>query len=624
MENEKEIVVGIDLGTTNSCIAIWDKYKVEVIPNDYGERTTPSIVHFFAKDRYNVGLDADIFLNSEPKSTIYSIKRVIGLNFDSEEVKKFKKDWPFKLIKQDRNQIGIEIIINNSKFIVSPEKISCYILKKLKNDVEKFLKGKIVKKAVLAVPHYFYSSQKEATMKAANMAGFEDVVLINEPTAASMAFSFDKILEKDEKKLIIFDLGGGTFDVSLLTIEEGIIDVICVNGDTKLGGNDIDIKLYEYVEKKIRENINFNYLDNLEELINQQKGKIKSKCEFVKKNLTYQEKSVFNLPCFYKNEGISIDITRENLEELCKDFLKNIETILDNLFKDAKLKKKSNAYDKSKIDYIILIGGATRMPLIVNFVEKYFGKKPITSFNPDESVAIGAALRGETLFNNSPYLDTLHLIDVIPLNIGIMEGEDNKFDVILKRNTYIPCRNKKIYNPIEDYQKAVGIKIYEGTNKFAQDNTLLGEFILEIVPKKKNDSNIEVSFLIDEHLILHVSAEQISEGKSKAVSIKKKNHLLTTEELEMEIKKVKEAIRVDMNENEKTKYSKIIDKQKDFFSQKKVTKYSEKDLYDYIQLIEDYISEFKIKENNIHFMIILFRLYNILVLEKKSTFDLLE
>ena len=264
------------------------------------------------------------------------------------------------------------------------------------------------------------------------------------------------------------------------------------------------------------------------------------------------------------------------------------------------------------------------MPLIVNFVEKYFGKKPITSFNHDESVAIGAALRGETLFNNSPYLDTLHLIDVIPLNIGIMEGEDNKFDVILKRNTYIPCRNKKIYNPIEDYQKAVGIKIYEGTNKFAQDNTLLGEFILEIVPKKKNDSKIEVSFLIDEHLILHVSAEQISEGKSKAVSIKKKNHLLTTEELEMEIKKVKEAIRVDMNENEKAKYSKIIDKQKDFFSQKKVTKYSEKDLYDYIQLIEDYISEFKIKENNIHFMIILFRLYNILVLEKKSTFDLLE
>lgn len=304
--------------------------------------------------------------------------------------------------------------------------------------------------------------------------------------------------------------------------------------------------------------------------------------------------------------------------------MKNIETILDNLFKDAKLKKKSNAYDKSKIDYIILIGGATRMPLIVNFVEKYFGKKPITSFNPDESVATGAALRGETLFNNSPYLDTLHLIDVIPLNIGIMEGKDKNFDVILKRNTYIPCRNKKIYNPIEDYQKAVGIKIYEGTNKFAKDNTLLGEFILEIVPKKKNDSKIEVSFLIDEHLILHVSAKQISEGKSKAVSIKKKNHLLTTEELEMEIKKVKEAIRVDMNENEKTKYSKIIDKQKDFFSQKKVTKYSEKDLYDYIQLIEDYISEFKIKENNIHFMIILFRLYNILVLEKKSTFDLLE
>ena len=247
---EKEIVVGIDLGTTNSCIAIWDKYKVEVIPNDYGERTTPSIVHFFSEDSYCVGSDAKIFINSERKNTIYSIKRIIGLNYESTEVEKFKKDWPFKLIKQDRNKIGVEIEINNSKFTINPETISCYILKKLKNDAENFLKITDIKKAVVAVPYYFNNSQKEATMNAAYMAGFEDVVLINEPTAASMAFSFDKILEEEEKKLVIFDLGGGTFDVSLLTIEEGIIDVICVNGDTKLGGNDIDIKLCEYIEKK--------------------------------------------------------------------------------------------------------------------------------------------------------------------------------------------------------------------------------------------------------------------------------------------------------------------------------------------------------------------------------------
>ena len=261
--SEKEVVVGIDLGTTNSCIAIWDKYKVEVIPNDYGERTTPSIVHFFDQNSYNVGLDANIFLNSEPKSTIYSIKRIIGLNFNSEEVEKFKKDWPFKLINQERDRIGIEIENNNTKFIVSPETISCYILKKLKSDVENFLKGKKVKKAVLAVPHYFNISQKEATLAAANMAGFEDVILINEPTAASMAFSFDKILQKDEKKLIIFDLGGGTFDVSLLTIEEGIIDVICVDGNTKLGGNDIDSILCEYVKKKIKKMDNYKHLINL-------------------------------------------------------------------------------------------------------------------------------------------------------------------------------------------------------------------------------------------------------------------------------------------------------------------------------------------------------------------------
>jgi len=276
--DEKEVVVGIDLGTTNSCIAIWDKYKVEVIPNDYGERTTPSIVHFFSQDSYSVGLDAKIFLNLEPKSTIYSTKRVIGLNFNSKEVEKFKKDWPFKIINKEKDNIEIEIEKNNSTFTVSPEIVSCYVLKKLKSDAENFLKGKKIKKAVVAVPHYFNNSQKEATITAANMAGFEDVILINEPTAASMAFSFDKILETDEKKLIIFDLGGGTFDVSLLTIEEGIIDVICVNGDTKLGGDDIDVKLCDYVEKKIREMENFKNIVNLNEIIEQQKGKIKSKC----------------------------------------------------------------------------------------------------------------------------------------------------------------------------------------------------------------------------------------------------------------------------------------------------------------------------------------------------------
>ena len=623
---EKEIVVGIDLGTTNSCIAIWDKYKVEVIPNDYGERTTPSIVHFFSEDSYCVGSDAKIFINSERKNTIYSIKRIIGLNYESTEVEKFKKDWPFKLIKQDRNKIGVEIEINNSKFIINPETISCYILKKLKNDAENFLKVSDIKKAVVAVPYYFNNSQKEATMNAAYMAGFEDVVLINEPTAASMAFNFDKILEEEEeKKLVIFDLGGGTFDVSLLTIEEGIIDVICVNGDTKLGGNDIDIKLCEYIEKKIREMNDFKNLDNLDEIINQHKERIKSKCEFVKKNLTNQEKSVFNLPYFYENKSVSIEITREELEILCQDFLKKIEDILNALFEDAKNKKKNNSYDKSKIDYIILIGGATRMPVISNFVEKYFGKKPITSFNPDESVAIGAALRGETLFNNSPYLNSLQLIDVIPLNIGVMEGKKDILSVILKRNSYIPCRNKKIYNPHKDYQSSVKIIIYEGNNKYAKDNSLLGEFTLNIIPKKTCESRIEISFVIDEHLILHVSAEQLSEGKSKEVSIKKKNQILNKEELESEKNKIeKSKIITNMNEEEKEYYSKIIDKQINYFHLDNIKNISENELDEFIELIENYIFKFTIKENNIHFMIILFRLYNILILKKKIKFNLLE
>ena len=262
------------------------------------------------------------------------------------------------------------------------------------------------------------------------------------------------------------------------------------------------------------------------------------------------------------------------------------------------------------------------MPVIENFVEKYFGKKPITSFNPDESVAIGAALRGETLFNNSPYLDSLNLIDVIPLNIGIMAGEEDLLSVVLKRNTYIPCIKKKIYKPIKDYQPNVEINIYEGTNKYAKDNSLLGKFTLEIVPKKVSESDIEVSFSIDEHLILHVSAEQISEGRSKTISIKKKNQLLSNEELELEKNKIDNTKIVNMNEDEKRKYSTIIDIKKNFFDQENVI--SEKELNEFIKLIENYISDFKIKENNIHFVMILFRLYNLLILKKMSTFQSLE
>ena len=264
------------------------------------------------------------------------------------------------------------------------------------------------------------------------------------------------------------------------------------------------------------------------------------------------------------------------------------------------------------------------MPVIANFIEKYFGKKPITSFNPDESVAIGAALRGETLFNNSPYLDSLHLIDVIPLNIGVMEGLDNKLDVILKRNAYIPCRNKKLYNPQTDYQSSVKIMIYEGANKYVKDNTLLGEFTLDIIPKKACESIIEISFVIDEHLILHVSAEQLSEGKSKEVSIKKKNQLLNKKELELEKKKIEKSIIINMNEDEKEYYSKIVDNQKKYFNSENIKNISEIELDEFINLIENYISKYTIKENNLHFMIILFRLYNILISKKKSKFDLLE
>ena len=425
--------------------------------------------------------------------------------------------------------------------------------------------------------------------------------------------------------MIIFDLGGGTFDVSLLTIEEGIIDVICVNGDTKLGGNDVDTIFCEYVEKRIREMESFRNLKNLDEILKSQKEKIKSKCEFVKMNLTNQEKSVLNLSNFYNKENISLEITRNELENECQKFLNDITKILDDLFKDAKEKKKSDSYNKSKIDYIILIGGATRMPVIINFVEKYFGKKPITSFNPDETVAIGAALRGETLFNKSPYLDSLHLIDVIPLNIGVKAGIDDKLEVILKRNSYIPCKKKKIFHPMTDYQSSVKIMVFEGENKFTKDNVLLGDFILEIIPKKSIDSKIEITFAIDEHLLLHVTAEQLSEGKSKKICIKKKNQLLTNEDLEKEKKRIEETkIINNMNEEEKKKYSEIIIKKKEFFSSNNLKEMPEEEIDRFINLIENYISEFEIKENNIHIVNILFRLYNLINSKKKLEYIIKE
>jgi len=503
--------IGIDLGTTNCCVGIWLNGKVEIIPNDLGERVTPSCVCFNG-DKINVGDEAKFEMIKNDKNTVYDVKRLIGRKYNDVIVQNDKKLWNFNITEEESTEIPkIEVTFKNEKRKYRPEEISSILLQKLKMNACEFLK-KDVKDAVITVPAYFNDSQRQSTKDAGTLAGLNVVRIINEPTAAAIAYGLEK-LESDkggkEIKIIVFDFGGGTFDVSLVEMKNGIFEVKATSGNTHLGGVDIDNKLTDYCCDLFKKFYNLDLKSNKKSL-----ARLKLACEKAKKELSYEETTNIDINALMNQKDFNTIISREILEDLCKEILEKMEKPLDEVLKQSKLKKKD-------IDDVILIGGGTKMPIINKFVKNYFeGKKPNISINPDEAVAYGAAVHGAYLSHIiEKKINNLTLLDVTPLTLGV-EIKDHIMDPIIFKNTRFSCSAKKEYTTVEDNQEKIIIKIFEGEDPCTDKNHKLAEFFLTDIPKmEKGKPTINVQFNVDTNSILTVIAEEVSTGVKKRIKI---------------------------------------------------------------------------------------------------------